>query len=339
MYTIKPPLNKENIERIPYIEHKVFSFYIPAYSKNLSFFPSIFRNEKNNSANIYERGNGKGLVYKDLGEVGCHDMFSFVCRYYNCTFEECLFYINRDLQLGFLDTKELPNKVITKEEAIIVNANKSSTTILQVTRRPFEIKDKEFWDEYCLTEEDLIDYKVYPISTYFLTKPDMGRTQYKAASLSYTMDFYFSEDIFRRKIYQPYSTNKKWLSNIDKTIVQGIKNIPKQGSDLIITKSLKDCMVWYKVFGIPAISPNNEGTFIPEEVFDKLKTRYDNIYLNFDNDPPGVLNSGKFSDKYSLPEIFMPNLKYKDISDYLKYDRTRARDFVDSIFNSTQNTK
>ena len=48
--------------------------------------------------------------------------------------------------------------------------------------------------------------------------------------------------------------------------------LPKDGGEnLVITKSLKDCMLLYEL-GVPAIAPCSENLFVSQKQFEKLKT-------------------------------------------------------------------
>jgi DNA primase len=140
-------------------------------------------------------------------------------------------------------------------------------------------------------------------------------------------NFYIDEtDILRRKIYCPLNENFKWTSNITSLVVPGIKNIDKTGDLLIITKSVKDMLV-FKVCGYRnVISTNNETTFIPEKLFNKLSKRYKRILINFDNDTTGKKFGDEFAAQYGLKAVYTPDNEPKDISDYFQkygYEKTK----------------
>lgn len=103
-------------------------------------------------------------------------------------------------------------------------------------------------------------------------------------------------------------------------MIQGAHMIPKNGGDLlVITKSLKDVMVFYEL-GITAIAPNSENLFVSDKQLEKLKKYFKNIVVFYDNDIAGVSGMNKIKKSYpELKFIFIPR-KYeaKDISDYYK---------------------
>ena len=107
--------------------------------------------------------------------------------------------------------------------------------------------------------------------------------------------------------------------------------LPKEGGDiLVITKSLKDCMLLYEL-GIPAIAPCSENLFVSNKQYEKLKSKFKNIFLFYDNDQAGISNMNKIRKQY--PELivtFIPrHLEAKDISDfYFKYGKKRTIELI-----------
>lgn len=76
-----------------------------------------------------------------------------------------------------------------------------------------------------------------------------------------------------------FSKRYKFISNWQSSKLQGAKLLPKDGNEfLIITKSLKDVMTLHE-FGIPAIAPCSENTFITDKVLNKLKEKFKRIVV------------------------------------------------------------
>lgn len=319
----------ELIKTIPDYENMIFSYYIPDYASGNKMFRGLFRKDPNASANIIKYGDR--LIYKDFGETESYDCFSFVAKYYGCKLRDTAYYIDKDLNLGIYSNTGVTRPTQPKT-VNLGTPNKSGGTILQVKKRDWLDYDIEYWNQYKLTVDSITKYNIFPISTIFITKEGI-QSIYPADKYSYSFDFYWHKGVFRRKIYQPYVKDiGKWYSNINNTVIQGIKNIPKEGKNLIITKGLKDVMVWNEVYGIPAVASNNESTFILEEKFYKLKGRFDNIYINYDNDAAGIKNSTIFSDKYDIPNLIIPQFtNVTDISDLIKYSETECNSYVKSL--------
>ena len=99
-------------------------------------------------------------------------------------------------------------------------------------------------------------------------------------------------------------------------MIQGAKQLPKSGDFVVVTKSLKDVMSLYE-FGIPAIAPNSENLFLTEAQYDKLRLKYNEVYLLYDRDLPGVRSANKIRKKFKdLKVLLVP--KVKDFTDYVK---------------------
>ena len=94
---------------------------------------------------------------------------------------------------------------------------------------------------------------------------------------------------------------------------------------------MKDCLCAYEL-GIPAIAPNSENLFITDTQYEKLKAKFKNILVVFDNDLPGI--QGLLRIRKSHPEIklaYIPR-KYqaKDLSDFRKkYGKEETQKLID----------
>jgi DNA primase len=124
------------------------------------------------------------------------------------------------------------------------------------------------------------------------------------------------------------------VSNIPRNVFSGWNQLEQKADILIVTKSLKDCMVW-RLFGINAISPQSEVMFLNENQFELLTTRFDKIILNYDNDDQGLKSMKHFSQMYGIKSFIMPD-GIKDISDYISiegYDKTKqlTKNFKDYL--------
>lgn len=140
------------------------------------------------------------------------------------------------------------------------------------------------------------------------------------------------DSIERFKIYSPFSKKLKWLSNCKANHYQGFNQLPWIHNNLIITKSLKDVAV-LSLFGIPSIAPQSESQLIPFEFMERLRKRFKNIYLFFDNDGAGIKGSEKNSLEHNLPQLFIPK-RYgvKDISDMMhKYGFTETEELIKTL--------
>lgn len=107
--------------------------------------------------------------------------------------------------------------------------------------------------------------------------------------------------------------------------------LPKQGDYLVVTKSLKDTMTLYNL-GIPAIAPISENCFLSEAQYNKLKDRFKNIIVFYDNDRPGLRAMISIRKRFPLIKPIWIPLKYKtkDISDfYAKYKHDKTIELIE----------
>lgn len=93
---------------------------------------------------------------------------------------------------------------------------------------------------------------------------------------------------------------------------------------------MKDCMLLYEL-GIPAIAPSSENSFITDIQYNKLKNKFKNILVLYDNDLPGIQGLKRIRKIY--PDIkvsFIPrDYKAKDVSDfYKKYGKEKTLELI-----------
>ena len=269
---------------------------------------------------------GGDLLYKDFGERGGLRAIQYVAKKYGVSYWNALQIINSDFSLGLgLLGDAVPVKPISPEVVEIHNKvknTKKQETILKVKYREYRKYDLQYWQKFYWTKDMLLSVDIRPISHFWIHNAKNNFKMFVADKYAYTMDYYVHKDIFRRKIYQPTSDDMKFLGNVDDTIVQGYKRLDKNGDILIITSSLKDCGVFWRM-GINAIAPNSESSFIPIKFLKKYKKRYNRIIIWFDNDynkpdNPGLYHAKKFSQMYNLEYRHNLDNTAKDPSDYVE---------------------
>lgn len=304
----------------------IYSRYSTSFRKiNVHFKAEPeFRKDPKPSAIIFYHNNT--YLYKDFGEDGALNCFQFVSRKFSISFKEVLEKLNEDFNL-YLGGSGSGSGVKYKYRGSSYSQLDGFKTIITVKRREFEEHDLIWWGNQAWTKEMLILAKINPISYFRLTSERKGINQklYKCDNYSYNMDYYWDKDVFRRKLYFPYKESYlKWLSNVNKTVVQNWNLLPKTGDTLFITSSYKDGGPIWRVYDKPIfIAPNAEGVFIPNKVFYKLKSRYKKIVLLFDNDETGFKYAKRFSAIYKIPYIFMPIGGPKDPADFYKQEGGR----------------
>lgn len=122
---------------------------------------------------------------------------------------------------------------------------------------------------------------------------------------------------------------KKWVTIPSKTEnskpkIFGYNQLPKRGDILFITGGEKDVMTLY-ASGYPSICFNSETTRILPKVVSKLKERFSEVIILFDNDKTGRKQSMIESERNSLPQVFIPCFEdsIKDITDYFASGKSK----------------
>ena len=71
--------------------------------------------------------------------------------------------------------------------------------------------------------------------------------------------------------------------------------------------------------GFHAVASASETTFIPEDILNNLKSKWENIVILYDRDAAGMQNARQYSKQYGLDAIFVhKKFKAKDVSDAVK---------------------
>jgi len=277
---------------------------------------SPIRIDNKPSFGVYVNKYNGDLRFNDFYEGG-GNCFEFVKKKYRCTYKEALHVINRDFNLKLTSSTsfELSQTLnnIAKKPVVTnyVPKPKSSVKIKVITRNWLQ-RDFDYWYlKYHISFKTLEKFDVYPITAFW-----MGLQRFYVNQLAYA--YFFDPGVF--KIYQPLLEvgQGKWYTNLDvDTKWHGYKQLPETGDILFITKSLKDVMVLDEI-GYNAISPHNETPNIPDKVIENLKKRFKKIYVYYDNDKTGVMNSTKICNRYGFDYVNNPSEYPKDPSDFIE---------------------
>jgi hypothetical protein len=290
-------------------EEELFRHYCPNFKQLDTPFNSEFRDEQVPSCRI---SNLKiGIRYKDFGTTDpAMDIWHYLMLKYSLGFTEALIMVSQDMHVtASADVKISSSVPSIKKEEVYVPAK-----LIEIKKRSWKLVDRMYWDQYKIPISLLTEYDVCPISCYWI-----NGILYPAKDLAYCYNYYHHRGAILRKIYQPTTSRpEKWRSNIDNTVVQGIENIPKTADLLMITSSMKDIMV-LRLMGFPAVAPNNEMSWIPQQVWQKFRSRYKRMVILFDSDEPGFTSACHFSMIYEIPYIIIPPERFspglKDPSD------------------------
>ena len=319
---VVPDLNKKNIlSRVS--SYDIFKRYCENFKEVGVKFRERDDDTKPSCSIIDYSGD---LLYKDFGRPGSYRAINYVAYKLGGSYRDAMETINKDFNLGLgasFNNKSTKVKDAVRDPELISNqiSTKEDPVIIKIKRKEWTTRDLNYWLAYGWNLSLLTRARIYPISHFWLTNNKKGFKDFKVIvkpeDLAYSYDYYYSNGIFRRKLYFPLDDKFRFISNVDYTIVQGYPLLPKSGNGLFITSSMKDIGPFINL-GYSAIAPNSESEFFYPEYVEKLKSRWRNITIWFDNDLPGKQWAEHFANQYELNWVCNPPGYPKDPSDFVK---------------------
>lgn len=305
-------ITKEEI--LKYItELQILERYCSNYQSIDSSFKSEFYSDKNGSCRIVISASGIPY-YTDYGNGDYFLAFDYVSRKYGSNYHETCNIIANDFGLKRTNLNVTPQLLLVNDTPKLVKVKSN----IKVIVKPFSLIDYEYWNQYHISLTTLQFFNVKAVSHVYLNKRDKHYVfEYKNNQPLYSYRF-FKNACEYLKIYNPYSPTKegKWLTNVGSDCLQGYDQLPATGDLLIITKSLKDVMVYYEM-GISAIGLQAETNKISKKSWNELNKRFKRVVINLDADNQGYTSTGDLLLEYDIEFFFIHHL-FKDISDYTK---------------------
>ena len=270
--------------------------YSPDVTKSYS---SPFSEDKTPSFRFYYGGNK--LLYKDFS-TGLHgDAVQLVVVLNNCnSYREAVQLIANNFN------------VIAKAPTIqrVFKEKEEKKIEVELFKKAPDSFFK-YWSRFGITPNILQYFDIKPAECVWLNKRLIKTYKPDDIIIRYKING-------RYKIYSPMNKQYKWLSNTKATDIFAIDKIPKTGKLLVISKAMKDIMVW-AVIGTPSIAMLSEMVLVPKDIMQDLKTRYKKIIVFLDNDDAGKEASKKYYQEYQLDTYLLPdNCGAKDIGEYVE---------------------
>lgn len=305
---------------------------IAAYYLGVKSIPCLIasplRQDRRPSFSLFSN-DGEEVGFLDYSTREHGSILDLLMKIWNCSFVEAKKRIANDMG----DAK-LNISVGKGSYANRIPVRTSSGIDLQCRVREWRDYDIEYWNSYGISLKWLKYADVYPISHKIVIKDDIsyafGADKYAYAYVE------FKEGRTTLKIYQPFNTRGyKWATGTDRSVWSLWTKIPKQGNNLIISSSLKDCLNLWANTGIPSICMQGEGYQPKPHVIEELKSRFKNIIVFYDNDEAGEKDSDFLVEKYKLKKVSIPvDLGVKDPSDlYKKYGKDRYIEIIKELLS------
>lgn len=287
------------------------------YFKYLGYFPKVgtkylscFNDERTPSMSFRVKNNQ--LLYKCFSSGNTGNCIGLVSLLENKPYVDCVDVLYKSITRKFSNRKL--NKVIKASKEQMLEDTKPYT--ISVILKEFTEYDYNYWYKFYIDKRLLEKYNIKPIQEAYLDSEALNNYlwyKYKNTNPCYR---YLNNG--KVKLYKPLekNKNKKWRSSYTIDTIEGFKYLDYT-KDLIITKSYKDIIVINEYSNYTAISLSNER--VPtEKIINWLKSKFENIYILFDNDETGIKFSNQFSKEYNIPNIFIPlESECKDASEYI----------------------
>jgi hypothetical protein len=150
--------------------------------------------------------------------------------------------------------------------------------------KKFRASHLDFWDLHGVKRSMLDTYRILP-AQYLLNESEKI-----VKSFSHTTTFIYA--IFDKfKIYQPYEENfKKFFNQCTAEYIQGLEQCTGLGDKLLVTKSLKDIVVYQSHANewIDMIAPQGEGYKWDLKIIAWILDTYSEIIVVYDYDAAGI---------------------------------------------------
>jgi hypothetical protein len=270
------------------------------------------------------------VFFKDFAWVG-GDVFKFVKLY--ALYQESINLSSHIEILRYIDTRMgiglFENTVKTNIKRRVLDTSfYASKRIIKFKSRPYTDRDLAYWKQYYITPEILERFRV--LSVRKLLNPQ-GEVIYTIPMRTLTYAYVIYNKV---KLYSPEEQSEfKWRNSCPGHYLQGLEQLklyPSSNKKLIITKSLKDVMVFYRFLGdkYDIIAPHSETYNFTDKLLDILLRKYDEIIVIFDFDLAGVSGANKLrkrSKKIRVTFVSKQRVRLngvikiidKDVSDYV----------------------
>ncbi len=310
MFALEPTRITKELLLNKFSEEEYMSFYLGIIpSKGL--FTSPLRPDKNPTCSFY-RNKTNELIFKDFGNGFSGNFVSVVMLKFGVNYGKALNIIANDFKI-----MERPdyNKNVAK---VIYNGSKVDETLpanINCQIKEFTEEELEWWLKQGISLTTLQHFKVFSVEHVFLN----GVLHSSSSKHSFIFGYYFGkkDGIERWKIYFPFRTSYRFMGN--SSLIQGLRQLPDKGDNVVITKSLKDVMAFYEL-GISAIAPQAESIVLTQMQFKSLAKKYVNIFVNGDWDRAGQTFMIKSRNTYPCICLAFRKKKEfgKDLTDFIR---------------------
>lgn len=272
-------------------EEQIMSFYMKTDINLKRRYTNPFRDDKTPGC-FFRWTTGGHLYFVDYGTsqtyYSCLDVAILMTGY---SFPDILYKIESDFNIKDLNLSDKNRLVLEAKEFI---APEVKPAVIKVRLCNFTKSDYKYWAQFGITPSILEYYDIRRIERAWINE-DLWY-------INNNFDpCYRYKEKNRFKLYRPLGDKRnKFRSSFFGGILEGYTQLPSRGTNLVITKGLKDVMTLHSM-GINAVAVRSENTPVSDNAYEILKHRFENIWLWFDADEAGINGAKKMSEKFNLP--------------------------------------
>ena len=310
---IHKPLTKSDLLKNVSPE-QIFYHYFGNFIVKRKNYPSPFREDKKFSFGFFYNEFGE-LISNDFARDEKLDCIAFVAKKFGITYSEAIQKIMFDFNFHEQDVNCTPS--IIESNSVLFDEKFKKKTKIQIIQKDFNEKELKFWNQYEITKEELINDDVYAYEAAYINKRFISSAEIRFA--------FYQKDLTNNgyfKLYQPYETDYKWVSNIPLSLPFGIDKLKYQSDTLIITKGKKEQIILKKLFP-DVLATQNESLSSITNCIEESK-KFKRTVVIYDADDPGVSACTEITQKYNweyfnTPRYLFTSRKIKDVADYVFY--------------------
>lgn len=289
-------------------QEAIMEFYFGEKIDLRKKYKNPFRNDSQPGCHFRWSQSGNLLFYDYATEKVYYNALDIAMLASGYEYPDILFKIESDFQLKNLDYSDRKQLLLEAKEFI---APEVKPATIKVKMMPFNKTDLAYWSQFGITPAILKFYDVRKVDKAWINDELWYINNQHDPCYRY-------KEKDRFKLYRPVSKIKtKWRSTYFGGILEGYEQLPHRGTQLIITKGLKDVMTFHSL-GINAVAVRSENTPMSQNAFELLRNRFDKLYLWFDADDAGVAGCTKMQEMYGIPCLFHDGKWGKDPSDIYK---------------------
>lgn len=290
-------------QRVP--DREVWYFLLNYYPYNKQRVCNPLREDINPSAIFITDKHTGNIILYDFTDDKKWDSIEAIMYAHNVSKRDALLMIHNH---------DFPEFNIQNHEKMVYVPQR--TWRFEIVRGNWTQDRLQYWQEYGVDKEILNELNIQ------YAKKVWGRHVDQCDYRLMNADCFAYKFDDRYKIYNPFNSDKKWLSNTTTSDIYGLNSL-NDYETIIVTSSGKDTAALRGLFrrhGIKAdvIAPQSEGAKIPQ-LSDFTNHR---IIFWYDNDEAGISSAIRISAMYDATYVTQVT-EYKDPSDWIKHQGDR----------------